>query len=87
MTCSLSLVSFESGLHLGLHSLLSLSVGKLEVSDPLAALRILENSGWTGNIDLSSWLLAASFLDSVWLVDDGLVDLGVEVLAGLGLGG
>ena len=88
ITCSVgSLVSLEGSLHFGVNLFLSLGVVKLEVSNPLAALGVLEypSVAW-GNNSLS-WLFVTCLLLSFWLGNDSRMHFGVEVLAGLYLGG
>jgi len=61
--------------------------GDSEMSDPFSALGVLLDKSWLGGDNLSGWLGVTLGLNSVWVGDDGLVDLLVEVFAGLDTGG
>lgn len=65
----------------------SLLGGESSVSDPLVTLGVLEDGLVTLLEDLSSWVLVSSSLHSVWVGKNLLVDLLVEFLVGLNLGG
>ncbi len=68
------------------NSKLSVLVGESEVSEPLSALGVLVNSGSTWGQNLLSWLLVSGNHLSVWVSNDGGVNLLVEILASLCLG-
>mmetsp|Transcript_13174 Transcript_13174/g.22336 ORF Transcript_13174/g.22336 Transcript_13174/m.22336 type:complete len:352 (+) Transcript_13174:108-1163(+) len=68
-------------------SLGSLLLGQSEVTQPLSVLGVLVDSGGSGDDDLSSRLLVSGELLPVGVGNDGLVDLLVKFLAGLGLVG
>jgi hypothetical protein len=70
-----------------LDSGLSLFEVKSSESQPLLSLGVLEDLSLTVGDDLSDWLGISLSLNSVWIGNDGLVDLLVELFAGLGLGG
>ena len=69
------------------NSILSHLTGLSEFSQPLSALRVLEDSSVSSLDDLLSWLLISWFLSSSWVSNDLFVDLLVEVFAVFGLGG
>lgn len=76
----------KSSLELGGNVGLSLWGGKSEVGSPLSALGVLEDLEASSLGDnLLGWLGVALSLGSVWVGDDGRVDLLVEILAGLDL--
>jgi len=57
------------------------------VSDPLSTLGILLDKFWGFLESLSGWLGVTLGLNSVWVGNDGSVDLFVKIFAGLDLGG
>lgn len=84
LSASLScLICLESSFHFDLDSLLSICAVLSEVSNPLAALRILENSSVAWSDNSLSWLLVVSFLLSIWLGNDCGVNFFVKVFASL----
>jgi len=70
-----------------LNSGLSLLLVQSSVSQPLLALGVLENLSLAVGDNLSDWLGVALSLNSVWLSNDGLVNLLVKIFTGLKLGG
>jgi len=76
-----------SGSELLENSLLSVGTGLSEFSKPFSTLGVFENSGISGSDNLLNWFLVSSFLYSLWVGDNRLVNLLVKILAGLGLSG
>lgn len=85
--CSVSVGIADSSLELLGNSSFSLLSGELEFSEPLSSLGIGEDSLWTILDDLLGWLLVSSSLLPVWVSNDGLMNLLVEILTGLDLVG
>lgn len=65
----------------------SLLLGDSGVSDPLLSLGVLQNHSFTLGNNLSNWLGVSSDLLSVWVGNDGLMDLLIDIFAGLGFVG
>ena len=68
-------------------SVVSVVGGDSGVGDPLSALGVLLDELLSGGDDLSGWLLVSGLLDSIWVGNDGLVDLLVDIFTGLCLVG
>ena len=57
------------------------------LADPLSALEVLLDQLLSGGDDLSGWLLVSGLLDSIWVGNDDLVHLLVDIFTTLGLVG
>lgn len=77
----------EGGDEFGSRSLSSGGGSESLVSDPLSSLGILLDKSWGFLESLSGWLGVTLGLNSVWVGNDGSVNLFVKILAGLDLGG
>jgi hypothetical protein len=82
-----SLLGLEGSDEFSLGVSFSCGGGDSEMSDPFSTLGILLNESWFGIDNLSSWFGVTLGLNSVWVSNDSLVNLFVEILASFDTGG